>query len=482
MFAVNRRTLMGLWCAAAMMVSATTHLPAGDGALSSPRRTELVKLIEMCAPAAVNLMGYVPIPNHPGSFTLSLGSGSILHEAGFILTNDHVANTEGQQIVVLQDGRQYPYTVVAASEQEDLAVIRVHPDRPLTAITLGRSDDLMLGEPVVVIGNPGGLMHTVSIGIITGTDRVGGNGTQALTGMIQTDANINGGNSGGPLINALGQQIGVVESKKTGVEGLGFAIQIDRFRKALPAMLAAERRYGFRLGMTVDTLGEAKVTGVEPDSPAEAAGVQVGDVVTKVADMTITDGVHFYLALVDRQGGQALPMVLQRGPETVTVAPALQTVPPRPAVKAKGLTQGVMLQAYLGQWRLLPDFNELEPISWGVVPSFGLFVQGKVSDYFGLKFTGFVEVPADGLYTFSTRSDDGTKLYIGDDLVVDNDGLHGAIGAAGLIRLAKGLHPITVTFFEHAGEQSLEVFYEGPEIAKRAIPPEALFCKPPGKP
>ena len=201
--------------------------------------------------------------------------------------------------------------------------------------------------------------------------------------------------------------------------------------------------------------------------------------VTKVADMTITDGVHFYLALVDRQGGQALPMVLQRGPETVTVAPALQTVPPRPAVKAKGLTQGVMLQAYLGQWRLLPDFNELEPISWGVVPSFGLFVQGKVSDYFGLKFTGFVEVPADGLYTFSTRSDDGTKLYIGDDLVVDNDGLHGAIGAAGLIRLAKGLHPITVTFFEHAGEQSLEVFYEGPEIAKRAIPPEALFCKPP---
>ena len=242
MFTVNRRTLMGLWCAVAVTVSATIQLRADDGALSPARRTELVKLIERCAPAAVNLIGYVPIPDHPGSLALSLGSGSVLHEAGFILTNDHVANTEGQQIVVLQGGRQYSYTVVAASEQEDLAVIRIHPDRPLTAMALGRSHDLMLGEPVVVIGNPGGLMHTVSIGIITGTDRVGGNGAQALTGMIQTDANINGGNSGGPLINALGQQIGVVESKKTGVEGLGFAIQIDRFRKVLPAMLSAERR------------------------------------------------------------------------------------------------------------------------------------------------------------------------------------------------------------------------------------------------
>ena len=473
---VIRTVVIGMLGVALLAGSAVSQDPPLE------RRTELVQLIQRCGPSAVNLVGYVPMEDYPGSFTLSWGSGTIIHESGFIVTNDHVANTEGQQVVVLQDGRQFPYTVVAANPQEDLALIRVMPDQPLMPLELGRSDDLMLGEPVLVIGNPGGLTHTISTGIITGVNRVGGGGATMLTGMIQTDAPVNGGNSGGPMINALGQLIGIIESKRTDADGLGFAIQVDRFRNELAAMLSVEARYGFELGMEVAPLPQATVMAVEPGSPAEAAGVQVGDVVTSVGEMAIRDGVHFYLALVDREGGQTLPMTLTRAGQIVDVEVTLSVRPPRPAEQVEDLQPGIYLQAYLGQWEQLPDFDQLQPVSGAPVPAFGLYVQGTVSDYFGLKFTGYIDVPAEGLYTFITHSDDGTKLWIGDELVVDNDGLHGAVDAAGLIRLAAGTHPITVTFFEHGGDEVLSVSYEGPGIARQTIPPGVLFCTPPDQP
>ena len=113
------------------------------------------------------------------------------------------------------------------------------------------------------------------------------------------------------------------------------------------------------------------------------------------------------------------------------------------------------------------------------MPGFGLYVQGKTKDFFALKFTGYVEAPADGLYTFSTKSDDGSRLFIGDELIVSNDGLHGVREASGLVRLGRGKHAIRVEFFEHDGQELIEVFYEGPGLDKQSIPPTALFCKPP---
>ncbi|MHC4985652.1 MAG: trypsin-like peptidase domain-containing protein [Planctomycetota bacterium] len=470
-----------------VMVGLVLSLTAASSSQADPpeeRRTALVQLIERCGPAAVDLIGYAPIPEHPGSFMLSWGSGSIIHESGYILTNDHVANTEGQQVVVIADGRQFPYTVEARSPQEDLAIIRIRSERPLPALTLGQSHDLMLGEPVLVIGNPGGLTHSISRGVITGLDRVGGGGTTVLTGMIQTDATVNGGNSGGPMINALGHLIGIIESKRTDADGLGFAIQIDRFRSILPDMLSAEVRYGFRLGLKVNPMGPAVITAVAPQSPAAVAGIEVGDAITQVGEMPVSDGVHFYLSLIDREGGEVVPITLQREGEAITVEVTLEPMLPRRAedVDVESLTPGIYLEAFLGQWRSLPNFRQLEPVSWGVVPTFGLFVQGQVEDFFGLEFTGYLSVAAEGLYTFSVASDDGSQLWIGDELVIDNDGLHGIRDVTGLIRLAAGLHPIRVTFFEHDGGQALEVFYEGPELSRRLIPETALFCHPPAQP
>ena len=474
MQAVTRWTAIWVWLMALLACAS-----AAMGQEADARRTGFVKLIEAVSPSAVNLVGTVPIPEHPGSYTLSWGSGSIIHEAGFVLTNDHVAQSEGQQTIILHDGSQYTYTVVATSPTEDLAILRVQPDEPLVPVKLGRSDDVMLGEPVLVIGNPGGLQHTISTGIVTGLGRTGGGGTMMLTDMIQTNANINGGNSGGPMINALGELIGIIESKRTDVEGLGFAIQIDRFRQQLPVMLSPEMRYGFELGMSVDPMPSAAVTMVRPGSPAEKAGVEMGDIVRAVGDMTVRDGVHFYLALVDRTGGESLPMTLQRDGEEMDVVVELASMPLRPADVVEAPQQGIYLDAYRGQWRRLPDFDLLDPVSWGVVPGFGLYVQGETKDFFALRFTGFVEVPADGLYTFSTKSDDGSRLFIGGRLLVSNDGLHGAREASGLVRLAKGKHAIRVEFFEHEGQELIEVFYEGPGVDKQAIPPTALFCQPP---
>ena len=244
-------------------------------------------------------------------------------------------------------------------------------------------------------------------------------------------------------------------------------------------MLATEIRQGFKLGLDVSPMETAVVTAVEADSPAAKAGLQVDDVVTAVADMAVRDGVHFHLALVGRSGGEDLPITVTRDGESLALPVTLGELLPRPAEEIDGLTQGVYLEAYQGQWRELPDFDPLQPISAGVVPGYGLYVQGPSMDFFGLKFTGYIDVPADGLYTFTTTSDDGTKLWIGGELVVDNDGLHGAKDATGLVRLAEGKHPITVTFFEHNGGEVLAVHIEGPDLPKQPIPPEMLFCKSP---
>jgi len=468
------------------VVAASSPARADDDA----RRTDLVKLIERCSPSVVDINTASPIPNYPGSYTISWGTGSILHESGFVVTNHHVAQHRGQQRIILNMGESYEYRVIASSPSEDLAIIKADPPEPLVPIKLGRSNDLMLGEPVLVIGNPGGLTHTVSTGIVS---RLGAAGEGYLPGGIQINAAVNAGNSGGPVMNAHGEQIGVVVAKSLDTEGLGFAIQIDRLRAVLPNMLSAEMRYGFHLGLTVDPLGPTElasaegqaggvVTAVEADSPADAVGIEVGDIITQFGDMEIRDGMHFYLALVELQGGQEIPVLLLRNGEPMELAVTLEEIPPRQSEEVKGLSQGVRLDAFLGQWDALPDFEQLEPTSSGLVPQFALHVAGDRTVDFALLFTGYIEVPADGLYTFYTNSDDGSRLYIGDDLIVDNDGLHPPVESNGLIRLAAGKHPITVMFFQQAGGVALEVSYEGPGFDKQVIPPEVLFSPTPAEP
>ncbi|MBL7221610.1 MAG: trypsin-like peptidase domain-containing protein [Phycisphaerae bacterium] len=454
---------------------------AKEAASAKARRTPLVKLVERVAESVVDITTIKPIGN--GRAVINHGTGSILHETGYVITNNHVVSHAARSQVALSNGKVYPYRIVAKLPYEDLALIKIDAKESLRPVRLGRSNDLMLGEDVLAVGNSHGLGHTVTPGIVSGLNRPTGPAAASLqTGMIQTNAAVNPGNSGGPLFNALGEMIGVITLKATG-ENISFAIAVDRLREVFPELMSIEQRYGFVLGMEVDTLGKAvKVTRVAKGSPAQIAGVRAGDEVIGAGKMTIHQGLDFYLSLIGQKVGRQFPLKLRRSGKHVNAIAKLGKFIVPPPLKADGLNKGVHFSAYAGSWDKLPDFDKIKPVAAGISNKFSHAVLANMKDNFALKFTGLVKVPADGLYVFYTSSDDGSRLYIGEKLVVDNDGLHGVMEMGGLIRLSKGLYPITVTFFEKTGGEELKVFFEGPGLPKREIPPAALFHRPPAKP
>ena len=438
------------------------------------RRTPLVELVERVGPSAVSITNSGPLPGK--------GSGFILHESGYIMTNHHVAQVGERNSVSLHDGAKYRYRVVAKSHCEDLTLIKIDAQGPLKPVRLGRSHDLMLGEDVLAIGNPIGMNHSIAPGVITGLDREWGVPSNPRT--IQTDAPIQSGNSGGPLFNALGELIGIVAQKPA--EHIGLAIRVDQMREVFREMMSAEQRFGLILGLEVDTMGEsAKVTKVAPDSPAQTAGVQIGDEILHVGEFSVCHGLDFYISLNECKVGQPFPLKLRRNRKVVSTTLTPNAFNPAEPVKRKGLRNGLRFSVYRGNWEKLPDFDKIEPVGSGIYNEFTLGVYDayhtaaeKDKDHFGLKFTGFVEAPREGLYFFYTKSDDGSRLYIGDRLVVDNDGGHASSERSGQIRLKAGLYPITVTYFEADAGEVLDVSVERLDIRKQRIPPQALFFKP----
>ncbi len=149
-------------------------------------------------------------------------------------------------------------------------------------------------------------------------------------------------------------------------------------------------------------------------------------------------------------------------------------VVPEASLKVENPEPGVSYKYFEGKWNKLPDFSSMKSLKEGTVPNF-LIIDEKVSDNFGIEYSGFIRIPADGVYNFFTSSDDGSRLFIGEKLVVDNDLEHGAVEKSGSIALAKGFHPIRVLFFESAGGEELKVFYRGVGILKQEIPANVLF-------
>ncbi len=150
---------------------------------------------------------------------------------------------------------------------------------------------------------------------------------------------------------------------------------------------------------------------------------------------------------------------------------------PWPAESATDLAQGVRYEFYHGVWDVLPDFEALSPVRRGTTSGFD-FAPRDTSEHFGFRYSGYLRVPEEGVYTFYLVSDDGSRLYIDGQIVVDNDGLHGAQERSGAVPLAAGSHRMVVSFFERTGGDVLEVLWAGPGFAKQPIPPEALFHRP----
>ena len=238
-----------------------------------------------------------------------MGSGFILHPSGYIVANAHGVERQIDNVVALSDGKSYPAELVACAHDQDLALMKIDAGRPLKAVRLGRSGDVMIGETVVVIANPHGLMRTCTTGVVSAigrTSHLADVPGVTLQGLIQSDAGINPGSSGGPWFNVAGEVIGVTSSMKRDAQNVAFAISAASLRKAIPAMLNVQRRYGFVTGLDVAAEGPCQVTAVQGDSPAARAKLAVGDVIVKLAGIATASVADYHLALIGRKAGESL--------------------------------------------------------------------------------------------------------------------------------------------------------------------------------
>ncbi len=260
------------------------------------------------------------------------GSGFVLDRQGHIVTNNHVvasaAENDGPIEIVDQEGNRYDAEVVGRSPVYDLAVLYTREATQLPPAALGASTRLSVGEPVVAFGSPLGLSSTVTSGIVSALNRpvtTGEAGSEpSYINAVQTDAAINPGNSGGPLVNLRGQVVGVNSAIATtggfasdrGNIGVGFAIPIEQVRITADQILrTGEARYpviGAKVATRSGDGAGARIDEVMPDTPAEASGLEQGDVVTAVNGQRVTDGISLIVAIRTYRPGETIEFTVVR--------------------------------------------------------------------------------------------------------------------------------------------------------------------------
>jgi serine protease Do len=209
-------------------------------------------------------------------------------------------------------------------------------------VRLARSNDLMIGETVIVIANPHALLHTCTTGVLSavGRDvRLADVPGVTLPNLIQSDAGINPGSSGGPWFNVVGEVIGFTTSMRKDAENIAFANPVAALRRMLPEMLDVERRYGLVTGLGVAVDGPCRVTAVEPDSPAAKAALRVGDTIIQIGDRQVPTAADFHLALVGRKPEETLLIRLERDnkPQTASLVLGRRPKPDAAALFKKKL-------------------------------------------------------------------------------------------------------------------------------------------------
>jgi serine protease Do len=271
------------------------------------------------------------------SVRAGLGSGFIIRQDGLILTNAHVVRGADTVTVKLSDGHEYKNAkVLGQDDRTDVAVVKI-PATNLPTVTIGDSDQVNVGDWAIAVGNPFGLEHTVTVGVISAKGRQVPLSENGPGQYLQTDASINPGNSGGPLLDIYGHVIGInnaIYSESGGNVGIGFAIPIDTARKIADALVKEGRVRRARLGVAITDVGEqatafglpantkgALVESVEPDSPASRAGLQPGDVITGINGQAVTASNDLQTRVADSGIGSSVTLdVLHNGNKTSVTA------------------------------------------------------------------------------------------------------------------------------------------------------------------
>jgi len=276
---------------------------------------------------------------------LSLGSGVIVSREGFILTNSHVVDGVTEIQVTLPDGRTFPGKIVGSDPETDLAVVRVSASG-LTPITFGQSEQLRVGDIVLAIGDPFSVGQTVTMGIVSAVGREIGS-ANPFGSFIQTDAAINPGNSGGALVDGYGNLVGInslIFSRSGGYQGIGFAIPVSLARRIMEQIIetgAVTRGwFGVEVANITPELAEslglsgtkgAIVGGIERGSPAERAGIRLGDVILAVGERNVSDLTATLSAIADIPPGKSVQVKVARKNQEVTLAVTVGKRKPRPA-------------------------------------------------------------------------------------------------------------------------------------------------------
>lgn len=276
----------------------------------------------------------VPIPfNTEG---VSLGSGFIINPEGYILTNAHVVFNATDINVVLEGGRQnFPAKIIGIDRLTDSALLKMESDLPLTVLPLGNSDELRMGEMVIAIGNPMGMQHSVTSGLVSAKDRYAPQLSDQFIDFIQTDSAINPGSSGGPLLNMYGEVVGVNTAIMQQAQLIGFAVPVNTIKEVMRMLILGKAERGWfgaqarpltlKSAIELGYEGEEGVivTKVEEGSPAEQAGVQPNDIVFKLYGKQFADFSGFRRKLLGLMPGRDIELTIFRAGEIIEITSVL---------------------------------------------------------------------------------------------------------------------------------------------------------------
>jgi serine protease Do len=373
---VNFRLTVGLFaCAAAIACAQSGAEFAGDGSglfgSAATRAPDFVSLAKNLQPAVVNVSAmlnppgkgtpgqrgpggdtpehFFGVPPPPEGPERSQGSGFIIGNEGIILTNAHVVERAKKIVIRLSDKREFEASVIGKDLPTDIALLKITAKQPLPTLTFGDSDTLQVGEWIMAVGNPFGLDSSVSSGIVSAKGRHLG---AAYDRLIQTDASLNPGSSGGPLVNLKGQVVGVskaIVSQGGGNIGISFATPINLIKEILPQLQAKGKVTRGWAGVAVqeitpdlaDTLGMkdsngALVAGVVQGGPAQRSGMKVGDVIVEFDGKKVLDALDLPLWIARTPIDTSVPVKVQRELQVVQLQMTLTALPEKHPLHGRG--------------------------------------------------------------------------------------------------------------------------------------------------